>query len=93
MRCGIAALRPTARVAVSIAEVARDSLSADGPGVRHAEQIANAAGDGEVWVSAAAGMLLAGSGLDLLPVSSRDDAGGQSLLRVVGRAGPATGGE
>jgi hypothetical protein len=68
---------------VSIAEVARDSISAEGSGVRHAERIADAAGAGELWVSAAAGMLLAGSGVRLLPVSSEDKVPGQQLLRAV----------
>jgi hypothetical protein len=51
--------------------------------VRHAERIADAAGAGELWVSAAAGMLLAGSGVRLLPVSSEDNIPGQQLLRAV----------
>ena len=54
----------------------------DGPGVQHAERIADAAGDGELWVSAAAGMLLSGSGLPLEPVAHEDDTAGRPLLRV-----------
>jgi hypothetical protein len=83
VRSGLASLRGRARLGVSIAEVARDSISAEGSGVRHAERIADAAGAGELWVSAAAGMLLAGSGVRLLPVSSEDKVPGQQLLRAV----------
>jgi DNA-binding winged helix-turn-helix (wHTH) protein/alpha-beta hydrolase superfamily lysophospholipase len=83
VRCGLASLRGRARLGVSIAEVARDSMLAEGPGVRHAERIADAAGAGELWVSAAAGMLLAGSGVRLLPVSSEDNIPEQQLLRAV----------
>ncbi len=83
VRSGLASLRVGARLGVSIAEVPRDSMLAGGPGVRHAEQIADAAGEGELWVSAAAGMLLAGSGVQLLPVSSDDDSSGQRLLRAL----------
>ncbi|HET9188742.1 MAG TPA: alpha/beta fold hydrolase [Acidothermaceae bacterium] len=71
-----------ARLGVSIAELSRETTTADGPGVRHAERIANAAGEGEVWVSAAAGMLLAGSGLSMRPVATEDDTVGRPLLRV-----------
>ncbi len=83
VRCGLASLRGRTRLGVSIAEVARDSMLAEGPGVRYAERIADAAGAGELWVSAAAGMLLAGSGVRLLPVSSEDNIPGQQLLRAV----------
>jgi hypothetical protein len=61
-----------------------DSISVDGQGVRHAATIADAAAAGELWVSATAGMLLAGSGVQLLPVPSENDVAGQQLLRVVG---------
>jgi hypothetical protein len=71
-----------ARLGVSIAELSRETTAADGPGVQHAERIANAAGEGEVWVSAAAGMLLAGSGLSMRPVATEDDTVGRPLLRV-----------
>jgi DNA-binding winged helix-turn-helix (wHTH) protein/dienelactone hydrolase len=83
VRCGLASLRDSARLGVAIAEVPRDSTSVDGPGVRHAERIADAAGEGELWVSATAGILLAGSGVRLLPVPSEDETAGQPLLRVV----------
>jgi pimeloyl-ACP methyl ester carboxylesterase/DNA-binding winged helix-turn-helix (wHTH) protein len=83
VRCGLATLRVGVRVGVSIAEVPRDSMLAGGPGVRHAQRIADAAAAGQLWVSAAAGMLLAGSGVQLLPVSSEDDLPGQQLLRAV----------
>jgi pimeloyl-ACP methyl ester carboxylesterase len=83
VRCGLASLRATAGVGVSIAEVARDSVSADGPGVRLAERIAEAAGAGELWVSAAAGMLLAGSGIQLQPVPSGDGTADPAFLRAV----------
>jgi DNA-binding winged helix-turn-helix (wHTH) protein/alpha-beta hydrolase superfamily lysophospholipase len=84
VRCGLASLHADARLGVSIAEVARDSISVDGQGVRHAATIADAAAAGELWVSATAGMLLAGSGVQLLPVPSENDVAGQQLLRVVG---------
>jgi hypothetical protein len=84
VRCGLASLHARARLGVSIAEVARDSISVDGQGVRHAATIADAAAAGELWVSATAGMLLAGSGVQLLPVPSENDVAGQQLLRVVG---------
>ena len=83
VRCGLASLRGRARLGVSIAEVARDSMSVDGPGVHYAEQIADVASAGQLWVSPAAGMLLAGSGVQLLPVSSQDDVAGHPLLRAV----------
>lgn len=72
VRCGLASVDRQASVGVSIAEVARDSLAVDGPGVRLAEEIAQAAGAGELWVSAAAGMLLAGSGVELAPTTQSD---------------------
>jgi len=84
VRCGLASLHARARQGVSIAEVARDSISVDGRGVRHAATIADAAAAGELWVSATAGMLLAGSGVQLVPVPSENDIAGQQLLRVVG---------
>jgi DNA-binding winged helix-turn-helix (wHTH) protein/alpha-beta hydrolase superfamily lysophospholipase len=83
VRCGLASLHAGAAIGVSIAEVQRDSASVDGPGVRHAERIADAASPGELWVSAAAGILLAGSGVQLLPVPSEDDVAGQPLLHAV----------
>ncbi len=83
VRSGLASLRAGAAIGVSIAEVPRDSASVDGPGVRHAERIADAAAPGELWVSAAAGMLLAGSGVQLLPVPSEEDIAGQPLLHAV----------
>jgi hypothetical protein len=83
VRCGLASLRAGAAIGVSIAEVPRASASVDGPGVRHAERIADTAAPGELWVSAAAGMLLAGSGVQLLPVPSEDDIAGQPLLHAI----------
>ena len=83
VRSGLASLRAGASIGVSIAEVPRDSASVDGPGVRHAERIADAAAPGELWVSAAAGVLLAGSGVQLLPAPSEDDVAGQPLLHAV----------
>ena len=82
VRCGLAGMRTGARLGVSIAEVNREWSTVDGPGVQHAERIADAAGDGELWVSAAAGMLLSGSGLPLEPVAHEDDTAGRPLLRV-----------
>jgi len=83
VRRGLASLRADTQVGVSIAEVTRDTASVEGPGVRYAERIADAAGPGELWVSPAAGMLLAGSGVQLLPVSSEIDIAGQRPLRAV----------
>jgi pimeloyl-ACP methyl ester carboxylesterase len=83
VRCGLASVQPDASVGVSIAEVDRDSLVVDGPGVRLAQQVAQAAGTGELWVSAAAGMLLAGSGVSLEPTTAPDDASGRAALRAV----------
>jgi pimeloyl-ACP methyl ester carboxylesterase len=84
VRCALASVRAGAGFGVSIAEVARDAATIDGPGVRHAERIAAVAGAGELWVSAAAGVLLAGSGNRLEPVGADDDTAGRPLLRVVG---------
>jgi len=72
------------RLGVSIAEILTAAPIADGPGVRHAERIAESAVAGQVWVSATAGMLLSGSGLELQPVATEDDTVGRPLLRVVG---------
>ena len=83
VRSGLASLHAPTRLGVSIAEVARDSLSVDGPGVRYAQQIAEAAPAGELWVSAAAGMLLASSGIELQPLPSEHDLAGAPLLRAV----------
>jgi hypothetical protein len=55
----------------------------EGAGVRQAEEIAAEAPTGQVWVSPAAGMLLSGSGLQLLPVASEDAVAGQQLLRAI----------
>lgn len=74
VRCAFASLHRQARAGVSIAEIDRDSLVVAGPGVRLAEQIAQAAGAGELWVSAAAGMLLAGAGVDLAPTTEAGPA-------------------
>ena len=82
VRCGLSCLRAGTRVGVSIAEVARDSPGADGPGVRIAASIAEAAAPGELWVSPAAGMLLAGSGVELLPARFLDEVAGQPLRAV-----------
>lgn len=84
VRSALGKVGSPARVGVSIAEVAREAATADGPGVRHAQRIANVADSGEVWVSATAGMLLAGSGLTVHPVAVEDDTVGRPLLRVVG---------
>jgi hypothetical protein len=69
VRCTLASLNRHARAGVSIAEIDRDSLVVDGPGVRLAEQIAQAGAAGELWVSAAAAMLLSGSGVALSPAT------------------------
>ena len=74
---------PGARLGMSIAEVARAATIVDGPGVRHAQRIADIAAAGQLWVSAAAGMLLAGSGVRLQPVATQDDTAGLPLLRAV----------
>jgi pimeloyl-ACP methyl ester carboxylesterase len=84
VRSGLVSLRGGARLGVSIAEVARESLSVDGPGVQHAQRIAVAAAAGELWVSAAAGMLLSGSEVHLQPAPAEDDTAGRPLLRAVG---------
>jgi pimeloyl-ACP methyl ester carboxylesterase/DNA-binding winged helix-turn-helix (wHTH) protein len=83
VRCSLASLHPLARAGVSIAEIDRDRLVVDGPGVRLAVETAQAADAGELWVSTAAGMLLAGSGVNLRPTIERDDARGREPLRVV----------
>jgi DNA-binding winged helix-turn-helix (wHTH) protein/pimeloyl-ACP methyl ester carboxylesterase len=83
VRNGLASLPAGARLGVSIAEVAKDSSAVDGPGVQLAAAIADTAAPSELWVSATAGLLLAGSGVQLLPVASVDETGGQ-LLRAVG---------
>ena len=82
VRCALAGLRTDARLGLSIAEVDRAAATVDGPGVQHAQRIADAAAHGELWVSAAAGMLLSGSGLNLEPVAFDDDTAGRPLLRV-----------
>jgi pimeloyl-ACP methyl ester carboxylesterase len=79
VRCVQASLHGGARAGVSIAEVARDSPAADGPGVRLADQLARDAGPGELWVSAAARMLLAGSAVGLEPTTD----GGSARVRTV----------
>jgi pimeloyl-ACP methyl ester carboxylesterase len=53
------------RAGVSIAEVALEGLSASGPGVDAAVSLAARADDGEVLVSAAVGLLLPASGIEL----------------------------
>jgi hypothetical protein len=78
VRCTLANLHQGARAGVSIAEIDRDSLVVDGPGVRLAEEVAQAAGAGELWVSGAAGMLLAGSGVALQPTAE----GGTARVQV-----------
>jgi DNA-binding winged helix-turn-helix (wHTH) protein/pimeloyl-ACP methyl ester carboxylesterase len=83
VRCSLACMHTGARLGVSIAEVNRESTTVNGPGVQHAERIADAAADGELWVSAAAGMLLSGSGLPVEPVAHEDDTAGRPLLRVL----------
>lgn len=82
VRCALARLRADAQLGLSIAEVDRTATTATGPGVQHAQRIADAAAAGELWVSAAAGMLLSGSGLALEPVGLDDDTAGRPLLRV-----------
>jgi DNA-binding winged helix-turn-helix (wHTH) protein/alpha-beta hydrolase superfamily lysophospholipase len=84
VRCALVSVRAGVRLGVSIAEVAREATTIDGPGVRHAERIADVSDVGEVWVSAAAGMLLAGSGMHLQAVTTQDDSAGRPLLRVLG---------
>jgi pimeloyl-ACP methyl ester carboxylesterase len=83
VRCGLGGLAADTRLGVSIAEVARDSMQVDGPGVRLAEHIADAAGAGELWVSAAAGILLAGTTVELQPVAEQDEQAHRPLLRAV----------
>ena len=53
------------RVGVSIAEVAVEGLAADGPGVDLAVTLAQRAEPGQVWTSAAVGLLLPASGIEL----------------------------
>jgi DNA-binding winged helix-turn-helix (wHTH) protein/esterase/lipase len=87
VRTALAELGRGSRIGVSIAEVPRDTEQVDGSGVRQAEQIAAAALPDELWVSPAAGMLLSGSGLQLLPVPtppSGDELVGQQLQRAIG---------
>jgi DNA-binding winged helix-turn-helix (wHTH) protein/pimeloyl-ACP methyl ester carboxylesterase len=86
VRCALAAVRPDGWAGVSIAEVERDSLSVDGAGVQQAERIAASAGAGEVRVSPAAAMLLAGSGVRVVPVSD-PDPDGRGLFRAADAAG------
>ena len=74
VRSTLANLHQGVRAGVSIAEIDRDSLVVDGPGVRLAEAVAQAAGAGELRVSGAAGMLLAGSGVALQPTSEAGTA-------------------
>ncbi|HET6877673.1 MAG TPA: alpha/beta fold hydrolase [Jatrophihabitans sp.] len=82
VRRALAGLRADAQLGLSIAEVDRTATTVDGPGVQHAQRIADVAAPGELWVSAAAGMLLSGSGLHLEPVGHDDDTAGRPLLRV-----------
>ena len=56
--------RPS-RVGVSIAEVAVDGLAAEGPGVDAAVALAQRAEPGQVWTTAAVGLLLPASGIEL----------------------------
>lgn len=83
VRSALSSMRAGASLGVSIAEVARAPLIVDGPGVRQARRIAGAADAGQLWLSAMAGMLLAGSGIRLQPVAAEDDLAGLPLLRVV----------
>ena len=83
VRRGLAAVRAGGRLGVAIAEVDHDATTVDGPGVHLAERIADAAAEGELWVSAAAGMLLSGSGVELEPVAQGDETAGRPLLRVL----------
>ena len=54
-----------AQAGVSIAEVALEGLGAHGPGVETAVALAEHAEEGEVLVSAAVGLLLPASGIEL----------------------------
>jgi hypothetical protein len=54
-----------ARVGVSIAEVAVEGLAAHGAGVDLAVALAERAENGQVWTSAAVGLLLPASGIEL----------------------------
>ena len=56
-----------ASVGISIAEVPAEGLAARGPGVEVAIGLAHGAGQGEVLVSAAVGLLLPASGITLNP--------------------------
>jgi hypothetical protein len=53
------------RVGISIAEVAVEGLAAHGPGVDLAVTLAQRAEPGQVWTSAAVGLLLPASGIEL----------------------------
>jgi hypothetical protein len=53
------------QVGISIAEVTVDGPAAKGSGVDAAVALANRAGSGEVWTSAAVGLLLPASGIEL----------------------------
>ena len=83
VRAAIAEIDATTRIGIAIAEVPRDAERVGGPGVHQAELVARAARPGEVWVSPAAGMLLASSGMQLLPVSTGAEQVGQQLLRAL----------
>jgi hypothetical protein len=84
IRCGLAGLRANTRLGVSIGEVARESPTVDGPGVEQAIRIAEVAEAGAIWVSATAGMLVAGSGIPLAETPVDDDTVGRPLLQVLG---------
>ena len=83
VRSALARLDRHMRVGVTIAELPRTVEPVDGHGVRLAQQIADAAQPGEVWVSPAAGMLLAASDVPLLAVPSEKGITGQQLLHAI----------
>jgi pimeloyl-ACP methyl ester carboxylesterase len=80
VRAGIGLVSRTARVGLSIAEVARDGPEVAGSGVRLAERLADAAPVGSLAVSSGVAMLLAPSGVVLETLKPLDD--GEPMLRV-----------